>query len=165
MKRLLFLVTISILFFSCNKNSTTGKAVEIYLLKTHQRVAGKCQVDAGTAVLQDTPIIRNHDIISYSKTAYTFEFTNTGFAKVKALIGREAFAVTVDKQVVYYGYYMPPILSSSCDQSITMSDLFSGPNKMTVNLGYPGITAGSTIDDQRNNPHLIATLSAQDKLR
>ena len=37
--------------------------------------------------------------------------------------------------------------------------------KIQFNLGYPGQLQGVIIDDQRNNPQMIAALQAQGKLR
>ncbi len=165
MKYVILLVSISVFSFSCKKNASAGEEVEIYLLKTYQPVTGKCQVDAATAILQDAPAIRNDDIVAYSKSEYTFELTNNGIQKAKTFISGAPFAVTVDKEVIYYGYFKPGISSSSCDHSITMNYDLPGGNKISLKLGYPGITAGVTIDDQRNNPKLLASLSAQGKLR
>jgi hypothetical protein len=150
---------------SCKKNNENGKEVEIYLLKSYQPVVGKCQVDAATAVLQEIPVVRNDDIVAYSKKEYTFELTDDAIARANKFTNWYAFAVTVDKQVVYYGIFKPFISSSSCDHSITMNNNLPGGNKISVQLGYPGLMTGITIDDQRNNSKLIAALSAQGKLR
>ena len=72
------------------------------------------------------------------------------------------FAIVVDKQVIYYGIIKTLNSSSSCTSSITMNHIVSG-NKITMNLGYAG--ADVNIDDQRNNPKLIATIKNQGKLR
>lgn len=162
MKYCLLLISAILFFASCKKNNTDGKQVEVYLLKMHQPIAGKCQVDAATAILQDTAVVRNDEIVAYSKKEYTFELTTSAIAKIQGLKDRDAFVVTVDKQVIYYGYYKPFISSSSCPNSITMNNLVIGPNRIEMNLGYAG--ASPDIDDQRNNPKLIAALSAQGKL-
>ena len=71
----------------------------------------------------------------------------------------------LDKEIVFLGIYMPPTMSSTCEHSITM---FALNNIAYMHLGYPGwiqtpTTAG--IDDQRNNPYLLAALKAQGKLQ
>ena len=166
MRLILFILAITATCVSCKKNKVAaGKDVEIYLLKTYQPVAGKCQVDAATAVLEDLPAMRNEDIFSYSKTSYQFTLSNSAIQKVNVFNGGAAFAVTVDKQVIYYGILKLNISSSSCDHSITMDVMLARENKIQMNLGYPGLLQGVTIDDQRNNPTLIATLNAQGKLK
>lgn len=163
MHRLLFVLTISAIFFSCKKNQVqAGENLEIYLLKSYQRVTGKCQIDARTSILQDTAIVRNQDILEYSKTNYQFTLTNRSIQKLKALNDGTPFAVAIDRQVVYYGILKPSYSSSSCAHSITM-DYVGTNNKITMNLGYAG--ADGKIDDKRNNSKIIATLKNQGKLR
>lgn len=153
-------------FLSCKKDNTRpGKTVEIYLLKNYQTVTGKCQVDAATSQLQDTAMILNRDILEYSHTEYKFRLSDNGIQKVKTLRDWAAFAVTVDKQVIYYGFFKPSISSSSCDNSITMDIDWPATNKIVLRLGYPGLIQGVTIDDQRNNAKLLVTLKSQGKLK
>jgi hypothetical protein len=165
MKHAFFILPI-ILFFSCKKeNVQPGESVEIYLLKTVQTIPGKCQVDPSHSSLKDTAIIRNRDILYYSAADYNFKLTDTAIQKVKALMGRTPFAVTVDRLVIYYGFYMPMYLSSSCDQSITMDIDWTSGNKIYLRLGYPGQLQGITTEDNRNDPKLLSTLKLQGKLR
>ncbi|NEU07625.1 hypothetical protein GZH53_04795 [Flavihumibacter sp. R14] len=164
MRSLFYVLTIIVLCLSCKKdNQKAGKPVEIYLLKNYQLMAGKCQVDPSASVLQDIPAIRNQDILEYSETKYQFKLTNAAIQKVKDLRDFTPFAVTVDKQVIYYGFFKPGISSSSCDHSITM-DVVWGSDKISMKLGYPGQMQGVIIDDQRNNPNLITALKNQGKL-
>ncbi|QMU27257.1 hypothetical protein [Adhaeribacter radiodurans] len=166
MKKLIFLI-IPIVFnlLSCKKDDGgVGKNVEIYLLKNYQVMPGKCQVNPLSSVLQDTATVKNQDILQYSKTDYQFKLSDIAIQKVKTFKDKTPFAVTVDKQVVYYGFFKPNFSSSSCDNSITMDITTATENKISVNLGYPGPLQGVTIDDQRNNPNLIRALKNQGKL-
>jgi hypothetical protein len=170
MRPLLFILTITVICLSCKKdNIKAGETVEIYLLKTIQTVSGKCQINSSTSVLQETAIIKNQDILEYSQIDYQFKLTDTAMQKVKTFKDFTPFAVTVDKQVIYYGFFKPSFSSSSCDNSITM-DIAWAPqgmvtNKISLKLGYPGALQGVTIDDQRNNTKLLATLKKQGKLK
>ena len=166
MRQLLFILTLSILFVSCKKdNANAEESVEIHLLKSYQTVAAKCQVDPSLSVLQDTATIKDQEILAYSKTEYKFKLTDPAIQKIKALNDRTPFAVTVNKQVIYYGFYKPSFSSSSCDQSITMDVAWTSGNEIYLKLGYPGQPQGVTIEDKRNDPILIATLKKQGKLR
>ncbi len=166
MRRSLSIFTISILLFSCKKdNLTAGEPVEIYLLGSYGYVTGKCQVDAATATLQDEPIAGNSDIERYSQADHQFTISEDVIQHIRALGDGEAFAVTVDKKVIYYGFFKPSYSSSSCDNSITMNADFSADNKITVKLGYPGLIEGTVIEDERNNAILLAALKKQGKLR
>lgn len=163
MRLLLFILTITAICLSCKKDKVQpGGKVEIYLLKSYQVVTGKCQIDTSTAVLQDTAIVKNQDILEYFKANYQFALTDNPIQKLRALNDGTAFAVAVDKQVIYYGIYKPSYSSSTCANSITMGYVGTD-NKITMSLGYAGTDIN--IDDQRNNSTLIATLKNQGKLR
>lgn len=165
MRSLFFLLIVSGFLLSCRKDTVqAGEQVEIYTLASFQRTPGKCQVDASTAVLQDTPTIRNADILDYSQGSHEFRLSEAGVEKIKALHDFFAFAITVDRQVIYYGIFKPSFTSSSCDQSITM-DLDQSRKKLLLRLGYPGQSQSSTIEDLRNHPRLLATLKKQGKLK
>jgi hypothetical protein len=125
-------------------------------------IPGKCQVDASSPILQETPIVRNQDILAYLKTDHQFTISEDSLKKLRELPDNTPFAILVDKQVVYYGIVKPFYSSSSCTSSITMNN-FEGPHKISMNLGYAG--ADINIDDQRNNPKLLATLRNQGKLQ
>jgi hypothetical protein len=156
----------SLVSFSCNKDKMkAGKVVEIYSLKSYQTVAGKCQVDPSVSALEDTAIIKNQDILEYSPTNYQFKLTDPAILQVKTFRDFTPFAVTVDKRVIYYGFFKPAISSSSCNHSITMDIDWITGNTISLKLGYPGPLPGVTIKDERNNPVLIGTLSNQGKIR
>jgi len=166
MHKLFYLFTITIIFFSCKKDTTNAAGnVEIYMLKTFKTIMGKCQVDASTVVLQNTPIVTNRDIIEYSPTVYTFKLSDNAIEKIKILKDFTAFALTVDKRVIYYGFFKPGYSNSSCAHSITMDIDWMANDKILMNVGYPAPIQGITIDDERNNPTLMATLQAQGKLK
>ena len=163
MKPLIFILTLTVICLSCKKNNVkAGETVEIYLLENGLPIAGKCQIDPASAKLQDTAIVKNQDILEYYKANNQFALSDNSIQKIKALADRTPLAVVVDKQVVYYAILKPSYSSSSCTSSITVDYVVPG-NRITMNLGYAG--ADLDIDDQRNNPKLIATLRNQGKLR
>ena len=166
MRLALIILTMAAVCLSCKKdNPGAGEKVEIYLLKTFQPISGKCQVDPMASVLQDSPTIKNEDILEYSESEYKFKLTISAYQKVRAFQNGSPFAVTVDQQVIYYGFFILPITSASCDNSITMDLGWNSPNAIFVKLGYPSLLPGASIDDQRNNPKLIAALKKQGKLK
>ena len=115
MRLLLFILTITAICLSCKKDKVQpGGKVEIYLLKSYQAVTGKCQIDASTAVLQDTATVKNQDILEYFKANYQFALTDNPIQKLRALNDGTAFAVAVDKQVIYYGIYKPSYFCTIC---------------------------------------------------
>ncbi len=166
MRTIFFILIMAACCFSCKKDTTNaGKTVEIYLLKTYQTVTGKCQIDPSASSLQDIATIKNDDIVVYSQTDHQFKLTDNAFQQVMAFGDFIPFAVTVNKVVIYYGIFKQYYSSSSCDNSIIMNIDLISENTIELNLGYPGLLQGVTIDDQRNNATLIATLESQGKLR
>jgi hypothetical protein len=122
-------------------------------------------VNPATAVLQNKPLVLNDDILEYSDDEYTFQLKEDAHKKIKALMDRTPFAVTLNKRVVYYGIFKPGFSSSSCDHSITMDASWSAAGKISLTLGYPGLMQGVTITDRRNDPALLLALKQQGKLR
>ena len=124
---------------------------------------GPCKVDETIAVLEAEPLVADSDIKSYSMSNFSYAIKDSAFKKIINLPMRTPFAVTVDKRIIYYGFYMPLIASSTCDQSITMHEDFTVKG-IVMQLGYPGLYDGIDIADHRNDPDLLATLIAQSKL-
>jgi hypothetical protein len=163
MKKLIFIIFISLALTSCKKNTAERGDVELYLLETFQLVPGKCKVDAGSATLKDTPLLTNRDFLEYRTDDYDFKLTKDACQKIKDLTPRTPFAITVDKKVIYYAMFMPSFMSSTCDQSITMDLRLE--NMIHMSLGYPWAMGSDPVDDQRSNRELLTALKKQGKLR
>ena len=127
------------------KTKSTQCWVSIYLLKSFAIVSGKCQVNAATAVLQDAPVVNNSDIVSYSPGTYQYLLSDAAIQKVKTLDDRNAFAITVDKKVIYYGLVKLNISSSSCDHSITMDIMQGRVKKINLILAIPACCRESLL--------------------
>jgi hypothetical protein len=165
MRVFIFIAILMSFCLSCKKEGVSaGERVEIYLLKTVKVVNGKCQIDAVGSVREDTPVVKNTDIFEYAAANYRFKLSDSSIQKINKFYDGTPFAVTVDKKIIYYGIFKPGFSSSSCDHSITMAVYFS-TGEIRLNLGYPGSVPNSSIDDQRNNSLLIATLKKQGKLK
>ena len=168
MQKLLTILVCFTCLIACKKDKAGAeKNVEFYLLESYQLVTGKCQVDPSTTRLQNSALVSNDDILWYDESDHEYRLTTSAVQKINGLQGRTPFAVTVDKQIIYLGIYMPPIMSSTCEHSITMY-ASTQANTAYMMLGYPGWirTPGtSTINDQRNDASLLAALKAQGKLR
>jgi len=166
MHRCISNLIIALSLAACKKDKATAlKQVEFYLLESYQLVTGKCQVDVTSARLKNSALVANDDILSYSGRDYEYGLTSNAVQKINALSGRTPFALTLDKEIIFIGVYMPLIMSSTCDQSITMY-VNTISNNAILNLGYPyGLLPGSSIIDQRNNPRVVNALFRQGKLK
>lgn len=166
MRSILFVLIVATLASSCRKKSEeAGKSIEIYHLATYETVAGKCEIDPARAVLPDTPLINNNDILEYSQVNHSFLLTNSAFLRIKGLSDWAGFAVTVDKNVIYYGIFKPSFSSSSCLESVTMDISLNAETKALIRLGYPGISTTHFSTDPRTDKRLFAALNAQGKLK
>ena len=137
--------------------------VRIYLMKSYQLVPGKCLLDKNAFVLQDTPFVKNDEILKYSVSTHEYTITRGCQEKFRSLPPRTPLAITVNNQVIFTAFNVPGYISSTCDNSIVLTPSDSTPT-IRVNLGYPGINNEPGIDDQRNNVKLVAALAEQGKL-
>lgn len=168
MEHLRIAFLIGLFFSSCSKgedNKIKSDNVEMYLLKFSENIPGLCKINAATAILADTPFVKNEDILFYSKSACELTLTKVACDRIALLPARTNFAMTVDKKVVYYGVNMPLYTSSTCFSSITMHVSNIATGRLTMQLGYPWQGQQNSIKDERNNTTFINALSKQDKLR
>src|SRR6185295_3037733 len=87
MRYLIFILVMTAICISCKKDQA-GEPVEIYLLKSYQTLAAKCQIDPSVSILEDKAVIKNQDIFEYSKTEYTFKLTDQAIEKVKTFVDK-----------------------------------------------------------------------------
>ena len=114
----LFLVIISLnLLLSCEKTEEPSQtALEFYLLKDYQTY-DHVKIDENTAVISDSVLIQYDSIISYNKSTYAFKITdstiNYDSREFSPILGK-AFAVTIDKNIIYTGYFWSGYRSLGC---------------------------------------------------
>ena len=156
----------------CKKNPYVAKSdssIEIYLLKSYTKVAGTDAINTSSVLLEESPLIKYGDILWYDSTNYTFKISE---APAKWLNDTQtshshgkAFAVTIDKKILYTGYFWAGFSSASCNW-ITIDPLnYSGRNELRVSIGYPGLLPGANIPDHRNDKELLDLLEADKKLK
>jgi hypothetical protein len=172
MNRLITILFILLLLSGCEKFQSPrikGYGVEFYLIKDF-KLAGTYtrKIDNSSVVLSDSVIIYYDNIISYSDDTYTFTVTKDVADRLDDFknnkIHGKAFAVTVDKKIIYTGYFWCGFSSSSVDW-VTIDPLnYSGKNLLPVSLGYPGLFEGDYIPDNRNDPELLNLLRRDSKL-
>jgi hypothetical protein len=110
-------------------------------------------------------IIYYDEILSYSPKNYTFTITESCANRLNGFhIHGTPFAVTIDKQIIYTGYFWCGFSSSMVDW-ITIDPLnYGGKNKLRVSLGYPGLIQGDYIPDDRNDYRILEVLRRDGKL-
>jgi hypothetical protein len=145
-----------------------GYGLEFYLIKDCQKVGSSAKIINSTVNLSDSVIISYNEIKSYNSDTYTFTVTKSCANKLNDFknnhIHGTPFAVTVDKQIIYTGYFWCSFSSTSVDW-VTIDPLnYSGKNQLTVSLGYPGLFQGDYIPDNRNDYRILDLLRTEGKL-
>ncbi len=171
MTRPIILILIISIFASCEKYQSVrqpGTGLEFYLIKDFQRVGTSAKIINSTVTLSDSVIIYYDEIISYDSDTYTFTVTESCANKLNDFknnhIHGTPFAVTVDKEIIYTGYFWCGFSSSMVDW-VTIDPLnYSGKNRLRVSLGYPGLIQGDYIPDNRNDYRILDILKKDGKL-
>ncbi len=168
---ILFQIVISI--SSCHKDTLEldishlpGQGVELYLLKEYEMFEAQCKIDNSTIILESTALVFNDEIRYYELSTHTMGLSESAIERVKEIGDWGAFCVTVNKAIIYSGFFKPSYSSSTCFHSVTIDPLSYSGNKIHFNLGYPWSSL-ATIDgvDPRVNELLIQAFRNQGKLR
>jgi hypothetical protein len=168
MTRSIIIVLIIFLFAGCEKYQYVrqpGSGLEFYLIKDFQRAGTTSKIINSTVNLSDSVIIRYDEIVSYNSRDYTFTVTKSCAHKLDDFkIHGTPFAVTIDKEIIYTGYFWCGFSSASVDW-VTIDPLnYSGKNWLQVSLGYPGLFEGDYIPDNRNDYRILEALTRDGKL-
>jgi len=173
MKNLIFILLAIFSFtaiLSCeetNDSSYENGVVELFLLESYENNGLYGKINESTVVLESEPIIHYSDIISYNKTRYAFEITEKSRQTILELdvpIDGSAFAVTVNKDVIYTGYFWPSYSSAICNWTVIDPFLVDTDNKLYVKLGYPDQLVDEPIPDRRNDQRILEVFSQDHKL-
>ncbi len=165
MKRIFVILTAFLgITVSCEKDSVSG--IEIYLLTDFQTKSPGKEIIAGSETLSKDPLIYYNDIISYDSTDHFFLIETS---KIQELNNKEwsaqgtAFSLTINKSIIYSGYFMPGYSSLAIDW-ITIDPL-SVDSKIRVSLGYSGDLSQLADRDPRNDVRIINLLRKDNKLK
>jgi len=164
---LTFLLFSLALISCCGDDVSTGEKVELYLLEYFETVEQTCQIDESTIVINKNPLLYYSDFISYNSKEYTFKLSERG----RSAIGLEDFPVTglpfaivVNNEIIYTGYFWPGYSSASCQWIVTDPISLYSIDEMRIQLGYPGQIDGISIPDHRNDPRLLYVFRRDGKL-
>jgi hypothetical protein len=165
MKQIVILLTGFLIFLTCCEKDS-GNGLEFYLLKDYQKVASSSEIIAGSEKLDKYPIISYNEIISYDSTNHYFQIETAKaqeFNKQNWSVQGTAFALTINRSVIYSGYFMPGYSSLGLDW-ISIDPLSSESN-IRVSLGYPGDWSQLSNRDPRNDYRIINLLKQDKKLK
>jgi len=166
---LLSLILGAALIWGCEKeeDKPDGKRVDIYQLAEYETAEGSCRIIDSTVELDDSIIIPYDQIISYNKQTHTFTVSDRIAKRLNETsedpIHGTAFAVTVDSEAIYTGYFWAGYSSATCDW-VTIDPLnYTGSNEIPVKLGYPWNFDG--VPDRRNDERILNVFRLDGKLK
>jgi hypothetical protein len=162
----LILVTAAFLFASCEKDSRNEKEITgeicFYLLKSYKTRDNSMEIITGSARIADKPIIGYKDITSYNTILNVYTISKDARDKVTSLTSSltgQPFAVTIDKEIIYTGYFWPVTSPVDCDWihiDPLFIDFWDGLKVMPAD--------NSEQSNPANNPDLIKILRRDKKL-
>lgn len=170
MKQLFLQLLTLITLAGCSKDQrNTGPQVDIYLLKSFTTTVNQSTTPATisitNAALENTPLVTNKNISAYIQATHKF-ILNKDIQTAIANFGPDkAFAVTVDKQPIYYGLFHPTYLSSINFGVATISPILVNNNELQID--FPTIDNNSLLQqlDLRNDSQLIQALKMTNRLQ
>jgi len=164
MRMLLISLTVLLaIMTACEKESGTG--LEVYYLTDFKTKTPSMEIISGSERLSKDPIIYYADILRYDSSNYCFKITDIKadeLSKISWPTQGKAFAITIDKSIIYSGYFMPGYSSSGADWFVI--NPFPFESWIYVNLGYPGDIERLVAIDPRNDARIISLLKSDNKL-
>jgi hypothetical protein len=158
-------MTVSFLvLISCEKDSETG--LEVYLLTDFQKKSSSPEIISGSEKLSDNPLITYNEIVMYDSTEHEFELAPSKARELNNIswsVTGTAFALTINKSIIYSGYFIPGYSSLGLDWLVI--DPLSVDSKIRISLGYPGNWTQSGSRDPRNDYRIISYLQKDNKLK
>ncbi len=142
----------------------------IYLIEDGIQGVDILQEDWTDFNLEETPILSEEDIISYTWETHEIELTTDAYERIQELftppvpVTGVPFVVMVDGIKIYAGAFWTPLSSLSFDGVTIMHPMDPEGQSIRVNLGYPGddFFAGR---DPRSDERIRRALESAGKLK
>jgi hypothetical protein len=164
MRKFIGLLICIFFLISCEKE--TGSGIEVYILKDYETVPGSKEIVSGSETIEKAPFIYYNQINYYDSIDCFFNLSADKAEELNRTnwpTEGKAFSLTLDKSVIYSGYFIPGYSSSGCDW-ITIEPLNVDSN-IHIYLGYPGNQSNHIENDPRNDKRIINYLIKDGKLR
>jgi hypothetical protein len=157
---ILALTAFLLLFGCCTSDSPEGEGFAIYLIDDSNPPDEV--PDINDVVIGETPLIGLEDIICYHSGTHELFLTDNAFARYQGVQG--AFAVCVDRRLVYTGVFWNWFSSMSLDRIVILEKLSVETNNIIViQTGYPG-ESFYRGDDPRGDDRIMNSLREAGKL-
>jgi len=170
--KLIILAVFLVFIAACEKEpdfGNAGKDVEFYVIKSYKVKTGTSEIIDSSVVLENKALITYNQILYYSPKEYKFELDKSAIDTINQEGGLKyhfkAFAVTVDKNIIYTGYFWPGYASTIKKWFTIDPILNSGNNTLKVQLAYPTNSFAGTYTDLRNDPRMIKVFRRDGKIK
>ncbi|MBN8688820.1 MAG: hypothetical protein J0M10_17515 [Chitinophagales bacterium] len=167
MKPLFYSILLIALFPGCKKDHSTK--IEIYLLSSFTsavvQVGGVPALSISNAVLAGQPLVADKDISFYTASTSSFKLNKDIKGAIQSLSTSAGFAVTVNKEPVYYGVFHPGFLSSMTIGVATIDPILFYNRELFMHFIRIDGNTELTLLDRRNDTRLLNALRASGRLR
>ena len=165
---LLLILLTSVLHISCNETdsiSGINRGVELYEIEEYETINNTDQIDESTVKAKDSPLLNYEDLISYNSKVYKFEISEQAeqlLENIQDLSG--AFAIKVDNELIYTGYFVPGYSSRLYAWNIIDPIMSSFSGECFVRrISFQGGSQPS-YGDKRNDPRILDAFRTAGKL-
>jgi hypothetical protein len=165
-------ISVLLISASCDKDSefsATGEELEFYVLDTFKTFQNSDQIIDSTVVLNDTALINYQQIISYDSENYVYTVNESVADALNEEGGLKyfykAFAVCLDKEVIYTGYFWPTFSSSIKQWFVIDPVQYFNTSELKIQKAYPSDNYAGTYPDLRNDERIIGLLKRDGKLK
>jgi hypothetical protein len=167
----IFFIVFILAGVSCEKSNTDtaiGNKLEFYLLENYTTVDNTMQIDESSANISTNVLISYDDIISYNSSTYSFKVSPEIIEDLKVSDGfnyhTKAFAVTIDEEIIYTGYFWYAYSSRICDWFVIDPILSNNEMGLKVSMAYPTNEFRTSDIDKRNDTRILRLLKKDGKL-
>lgn len=153
---------------SCHKNCESGqsdKRLDFYFLQDYKTKSQSDAIIPESVVLSNEKAISYEEILNYNPENHGFTLKRSTIERLNTepSIHKRTFAVVIDGEIIYTGYFWALFSSSICDWT-NIDYLDNGSNVIYVKLGYPTDAYGINTIDERNNKRILDLLDCDGKL-
>lgn len=167
MKRLLTICLLAGLVAGCKKSNEDK--VEIYLLTSFTRSvdisSSPSTIKITDARFSGSPLVADADIAGYSPIQYKFYLNKNVKPALKDFGSDKAFAVTINKQPVYFGEFRPSYLSSLVFGIAYIDPIMVTNKEMAIEFIKLDNAPHVQKLDKRNDSRLLDVLAESGRLR
>ncbi len=157
---------INLILSGCDKEETNnikGIDVELYLIESYETTDILYQINENSVITETRPLLYYSDFLSYDSNNYIFVISEESKNRIENLehsVHGIPFALKVDNEIIYTGYFLPSYSSLIFDWIIVDPIAIDYYNGIKVKLGF----LGSEIPDRRNDNKILNVFRRDNKL-